>query len=100
MKDTDHLTLRPLFHWTDQKIKVHIFYCVLAYRLCCLLKKELVESGIHDSLDRILDDMKLYQYVITVIGNNKSDIITSFTHPTELTSKILDKYKLKDKYLS
>ena len=99
MKDTDHLTVRPLFHWTDQKIKVHIFYCVLAYRLCCLLKKELDESGIHDSLDRILDDMKLYQYVITVIGNNKSDIVTSFTHPTELTSKILDKYNLKEKYL-
>jgi transposase len=37
MKDTDHLSVRPLFHWTDQKIKVHIFYCVLAYRLCCLL---------------------------------------------------------------
>ena len=39
MKDTDHLSVRPFFHWTDQKIKIHIFYCVLAYRLCCLLKK-------------------------------------------------------------
>jgi len=99
MKDTDHLTVRPLFHWTDQKIKVHIFYCVLAYRLCCLLKMELDESGIHDSLDRILDDMKLYKHVITITGNNKSDIVTSFTHPTELSSKILDKYNLKEKYL-
>jgi transposase len=38
LKDTEHLTVRPLFHWTDQKIKIHIFYCVLAFRLCCLLK--------------------------------------------------------------
>jgi len=100
MKDTSHLTVRPIFHWTDPKIKVHIFYCVLAYRLCCLLKKELDDAGIHDSLDRILDDMKLHKYVITVMGNSKSDIITSYTIPTELTSKILDKYSLKDKYLS
>jgi transposase len=31
-KDTEHLSVRPLFHRTDQKIKVHIFCCVLAYR--------------------------------------------------------------------
>ena len=100
MKDTDHMTVRPLYHWTDQKINVHIFYCVLSYRLCCLLKKELDESGIQNSMNCVLDNMKLYKYVVTVMGNNKSDIITSFTHPTELTSKILDKYKLKEKYLS
>jgi len=100
MKDTSHLTVRPIFHWTDRKINVHIFYCVLAYRLCCLLKKELDEAGIQDSLDRVLDDMNLHKYVITVIGNNKSDIITSFTCPTKLTSMILDKYKLREKYLS
>ena len=34
MKDTKHLTVRPLFHWTDQKIKIHLFTCVLAYRMC------------------------------------------------------------------
>ncbi|MDR1536527.1 MAG: transposase, partial [Clostridiales bacterium] len=72
MKDASHLTVRPLFHWTDAKIKVHIFYCVLAYRLCCLLKKELDGAGIQDSLDHIIDEMKLYKYVITVIGNKKT----------------------------
>ena len=100
MKDTDYLTVRPLFHWTDQKINVHIFYCVLAFRLCCLLKKELDESGVNNSLEQILDNMKLYKYVITVIGSSKSDIITSFTNPTEITSKILEKYRLNEKYLS
>lgn len=100
MKDTDHLTVRPIFHWTDSKIKTHIFLCVLAYRLCCLLKKELDDAGIHDSLNHILDSMQLYKYVITVIGNNKSDVLTSFTHPNELTSKILDLYDLNRKYLS
>jgi transposase len=100
MKDTSHLTVRPVFHWTDAKIKVHIFYCVLAYRLCCLLKKELDDAGIQDSLDHILDEMKQYKYVITVIGNKKTDIIPSLTQPTRLASKILGRYCLKEKYLS
>ena len=100
MKNTDHLTVRPIFHSTDPKIEAHIFICVLAYRLCCLLKKELDDAGIHDSLNRILDNMKLYKYVITVLGKNKTDVLTSFTHPNELTSMILDMYDLNGKYLS
>ena len=100
MKDTSHLNVRPIFHWTDEKIEVHIFYCVLAYRLCCLLKKELDESGIHESLNHILDDMHQYKYVITVTGCNKNDVFTSLTQPSSLTSSIMQKYNLGKKYLS
>ena len=57
MKDTDHLSVRPIFHWTDSRIKVHIFSCVLAYRLCCLLRKELAGQGIDIPIDRMLDEM-------------------------------------------
>jgi transposase len=45
MKDTDFLGFRPIYHWTDQKIKVHAFYCVLALRLCFLLQRTLAENG-------------------------------------------------------
>jgi len=100
MKDTSHLNVRPIFHWTDEKIEVHIFYCVLAYRLCCILKKELDESGIKESLNYILNDMHQYKYVITVTGCNKNDIFTSLTQPTTLTSSIIQKYNLEKKYLS
>ena len=79
LKDTDHLTVRPLFHWTDQKIKVHIFYCVLAYRLCCLLKKELLLQGIDESLNSLLEHLECIKYVITVVGISKSDILCSFS---------------------
>jgi len=45
MKNPKHLTVRPIFHWTDEKIRIHIFICVLAYRLCTLLIKELSDKG-------------------------------------------------------
>ena len=30
MKDPTVVSFSPMFHWTDQKIRVHVFYCVLA----------------------------------------------------------------------
>ena len=99
MKDTDHLTVRPFFHWTDQKIKIHIFYCVLAYRLCCLLKKELLVHDIDESINKILEHLNELKYIITVLGTSKSDILCSFSQSNNLAEKIAAHYNLKDKYL-
>jgi transposase len=33
------LATRPQFHWTDHKLRVHIFVCVLAYLLVTLLHR-------------------------------------------------------------
>jgi transposase len=33
LKDPVHLALRPQFHWTDQKLHVHVFTCLLGYLL-------------------------------------------------------------------
>lgn len=98
MKDTDHLTVRPLYHRTDQKIKVHIFYCILAYRLCCLLKKELQAFGISDSVNHILEQLQTIKYVITVLGTSSSDISCSFSKGTALAESISSLYSLKEKF--
>ena len=57
LKDTDHLALRPQRHWTDQKIRVHVFYCVLALTLWGLLRRESDKKGIKRSLVAILEDL-------------------------------------------
>ena len=36
LKNPYHLALKPQFHWTDQKIKVHFFICVLGYLLASI----------------------------------------------------------------
>jgi transposase len=100
MKDKDHLTVRPLFHWTDQKIKVHIFYCILAFRLCCILMKELQTKCVNKySLNHILDQMSNIKHVITVVGTTKRDILTSFSKGSALAESIAILYELKAKYL-
>ncbi len=57
MKDPHHICLRPQHHWTDQKIEVHVFYCVLALMLCSLLRRELHRKGIDRSIPDLLDDL-------------------------------------------
>ena len=71
MKDTGFLTVRPIFHWTDQRIAVHIFVCVLAYRLCSLLRKELHRKGIECSINQYLKSMNSINRVTTFYGDIK-----------------------------
>jgi len=56
MKNPYHLGIRPQFHWTDQKIKVHFFICVMGYLLATLLwKKAKEKAGFAGTLDNFLD---------------------------------------------
>ena len=57
LKDTEHLALRPQYHWTDQKIRVHVFCCVLALMLCSLLRRHLHQKGIERSLPTLLEEL-------------------------------------------
>ena len=100
LKDTDYLSVRPLFHWTDQKIKIHIFFCVLAYRLCCILNHELRSAGIEISINKMLESLGEIRKVITVFGTNASDIVISLSKGDVIAEKILDLYSLRGKYLS
>jgi len=38
LKDPRHLAMRPAFHWTDQKLQVHTFCCVLGYLMVKVLE--------------------------------------------------------------
>lgn len=55
MKDPHHIALRPQYHWTDQKVRVHVFTCVLALMLVSLLRRDLHKKGIDLSMRRMLE---------------------------------------------
>lgn len=40
MKDPHVVSFSPMFHWTDQKIRVHAFYCVAALAVAHLMRRE------------------------------------------------------------
>jgi hypothetical protein len=55
LKDPHYLTFRPTFHWTDQKLRVHAFYCVLALMLLNLLRRQLAQAGLPLSVVKMMD---------------------------------------------
>ena len=56
LKNPYHLALKPQFHWTDQKIMVHYFICVLGYLLTALLWRQArLKAQFNGSLDTLLD---------------------------------------------
>lgn len=57
MKDPQYLSWSPLYHWTDQKIRVHAFYCVLALTLSTLLRREAHRLGVDMSLQALFDEL-------------------------------------------
>jgi len=48
---------RPTFHWTDQKLRVHAFYCVLVLLLLNLLRRKLAKAGIPLSVVKMMDTL-------------------------------------------
>ena len=45
MKNPFHLAVRPQYHWTDQKIEVHGFICVLAFLLVMVAYRRAKEQA-------------------------------------------------------
>jgi transposase len=56
-KNNGHFSIRPQYHYTDSKVRVHIFCCLLGLTLTGLLRKELNDKGIALTNTRLLDEL-------------------------------------------
>lgn len=54
MKDPQVVSFGPMHHWTDSKIRVHVFYCVLALTIAHLMRREAERGGLHLSVRELL----------------------------------------------
>jgi transposase len=66
MKDPHFLSWEPMFHWTDSKIRVHAFYCVLALILGSLLQRRAAQNGLSLSLQALFKALNEIQEVTNV----------------------------------
>lgn len=56
MKNPYHLARKPQYNWTDQKIKVDYFICVIGYLLSTIIWREAkLKAGYKESPDNLLD---------------------------------------------
>lgn len=57
MKDPHVVSFSPMHHWTDSKIRVHVFYCVLALAIAHLMRREAERAGLHLSVRELLGEL-------------------------------------------
>jgi transposase len=66
MKNPHFLGWSPMFHWTDSKIRVHAFSCVLALTLTSLLQRELHGHGLDLSLASMMEQLGAIKEILLV----------------------------------
>lgn len=94
LKNPDYLAARPIYHWTDQKIRVHLFCCVLALLLANTIWKRAHEHGLTHSPERLLqalaqlDQIELV-YAPAGAGRGRPRIRRHLAEPTPLQLDLL-----------
>jgi len=94
MKDPFFLTFRPTFHWTDQKLRVHAFCCVLALLIASLLRRRLAQNGLQHSLREmmaILSDIREVAIVYEKDSQSQQPLVrTMLSKSTPAQEKMLE----------
>jgi transposase len=57
LKDPHTVSFSPMHHWTDQKIRVHLFYTVLALTIAHLMRRTAEHAGLHLSVRELIGEL-------------------------------------------
>lgn len=93
MKNPHFLHWSPMFHWTDSKIRVHAFYCVLALTLSSVLQREVWRHGEPLSINRLLEELGGIRETLVIYprrqGQRQNQTATCLTHMSPLQQRLL-----------
>jgi transposase len=65
LKDGDWLGWGPMYHWTDRKIRIHAFYCLLGISLLQYVHKQGQAAWADLSVEQLLDELRhIQQFVL------------------------------------
>ena len=79
VKNPYHLGLRPQYHWTDQKIRVHIFTCVLGLLLTSVLYGRARRAGYGPSTyDTFLDRLNGIRLATVLRAGKKGETTVEY----------------------
>jgi transposase len=88
MKDPKVVSFGPLRHWTDSKIRVHVFYCVLALAIAHLMRREAERAGLHMSVPDLLAELAGIEETVLLYhdggkGRPRARRMLTDTNPTQ-----------------
>lgn len=97
MKNPHFLGWNPRLHWTDQKIRVHAFYCVAALTLVSLLRRELAAKGMSISAENLMEQLNGIRETASVYPQGKGQppkLSYSISRLNKTQKKLYDLLKL------
>ncbi len=71
LKDDEHMAVRPQYHWTDQKIHVHTFICLLGFLLGRIVEHEARDLGYSQGLSGLLDLLGTVRLAMVITPSGK-----------------------------
>jgi hypothetical protein len=88
MKDPHVVSFSPMHHWTDSKIRVHVFYCVLALTIAHLMRRQARQAGLPMSVRELLVTLGAIQETVLLYhdggkGRPRARRILTDTDPTQ-----------------
>src|SRR5437762_2035708 len=96
LKDGDWLGWGPMYHWTDSKILVHAFYCMVGVSLLQYMYKQALTAWPGLSMEQMLDELRQIEQFVLLYppqgekGPQRAAIVQSKqTFPQQQLSKIL-----------
>lgn len=93
VKDRDHGSWWPQYHWTDSKIHVHGLYCTIALLMRGLIWRRAQQANIKISMDRILTELNGVREVVNVYqgkGKKNNHGQTVLTKLSEIQERLMD----------
>jgi transposase len=104
MKNPYHIGLRPQFHWTEQKVRVHVLCCVLGLTLVSLLYRQARQAGYpkttYDSLLDKLNGIRLASVIASPDGKHTPQVHYQLEQTDPLADLLLDAFAIRDFHLS
>ena len=64
LKDGEWLGWGPMYHWTDSKIRIHAFYCMLGISLLKYIHKQAQAAWPGLSMEQLLDELRQIQQFV------------------------------------
>ena len=99
MKNPHFLGWSPMFHWTDSKIKVHAFYCVLALMLASLLQRSLHQKGLDLSIRAMLESLAAIKQTTVIFepvsGSRKPRLAACLSKINDQQRRLFDALDLR-----
>jgi transposase len=96
LKDGDWLGWGPMYHWTDRKIRIHAFYCMLGISLLQYLHKQAQAAWAGISIEQLLQELQQIQEFVLLYPpqgtkgpNRLATVLSTQTLPQQALAQTL-----------